>query len=293
MALETKLPRSKVVVPVSMRADMKWAYIGSTAASTTYAETIFSGVDLTDPGLSTSTRQPVGFDELALWYGNYRNHSSVMIIKCNMTSTAVAPTATVIGGDLVIYASSTTTSASNVIDAMAQPGAKFVRLGGVNTHTITHRGSHQSVMGFRPAGVDSSVSLTATGPVGYGWVWHVCFQSDAAYTAVNIDFNILIVYDVTFFNRKLLNMSTYEERFGQFIKQNSKSWEAKGETSTISERQNIVHAPTKEGKEDLKVDSVVEKVVTSLGTVSKKFDAEKFTLVNRSKSDASFGGKYG
>lgn len=213
------------VIPASHRCKLMWAFPGTTAAGTGYTETVFSGNNITDPGLASSSSQPLGFDEMALWYTNYVFHGSEARLVANYASSSVTPTATALGGDVLLYANTSASASAVLADALAQPGVKATRLSEAKVATLKSLGTNKSVIGFHSSPMDTSVGTTASGPAAFTWCWHYGRASDAAYTGISIEYTIQIVYDITFFNRKLLALSSFEDSLHSFYLGESK-WTA-------------------------------------------------------------------
>lgn len=217
----------RTVVPPQTRCKMKYAFAGTRAVGTGYTEVVWSGTNLSDPGGGTDTRQPIGYDEMALWYTNYVNHSATIKLKVNMVDTSVTPTSTNLGGDVVIYANSSASAPSLLVSAVGQPGSKFIRFGASRCVTLIHHASNETVLGTKTHGPDSAVGLTASGPAAFNWYWHFGTATDAVYTNCSIEYLLEITYDVTFFNRKIIEMPTFQMLFSKFLKENESKWIAK------------------------------------------------------------------
>lgn len=236
-------PRSSVVIPNHTRCKMKYAFAGTRSLSTGWVETVWSGTNLSDPGGGSDTRQPIGYDEMALWYINYVNHGAKVKIVINIVNTNIAPTSTLVGGDVVLYASSTSSAVSLLASALSQPGAKFSRLGGPRVLTLEMAASNESVLGTSTHGPDSAVGLTASGPAAFNWYFHFGVAADAVYTDCTMEYIITVMYDVTFFNRKLLELPTFQDHFARFVRENESSWLARGQAEIPESKKAVVITP--------------------------------------------------
>jgi hypothetical protein len=188
---------------------------------------VFSGTNLSDPGGASDTHQPLGFDEMALWYTNYMFHSSEIRIVASYGSNNIAPVATAIGGDILVYPNSSASASSILVDALVQPGVKSSRLTIAKVGTILAYGDMKSVIGLQNYSYDGSVGTTASGLAAFNWFWHFGRASEAAYTDIALEYTIQITYDVTFFNRKLLAIPTLEREMSKFLR-GERMWLASG-----------------------------------------------------------------
>lgn len=188
--------------PDQMSTTLRWSFSGSASSSATYGENVFSGNGLFDPGLTASSSQPVGFDQYALWYNRYRVSGSKIAIQFQLFSNSATPTATIVGGRVVLYPSNTLAAASSFQEAMAQPRAITKEVGALTPLIFTESLSSVKALGFNGSKVDSTDSAGVAAQPTAQWYWHLGFIS-GAYTnvetigVVTIDYKSHFYYRVT------------------------------------------------------------------------------------------------
>lgn len=170
------------------------------AGGTVYTETVWRGNSLRDPRFATGGHQPLGFDQLASLYFNYRVYGSA--IQILMTPTDSAPS--VQNLVVVVYPSNISTVAANFEEAMEQPYAKVMyrnlysgnpklksyidtaTITGVRKETIEVDDSYQSVSSTEPA---------------TQWFWHVGLSCQNNVSTPTAYASIKIRYYTEWFNR--------------------------------------------------------------------------------------------
>jgi hypothetical protein len=234
---------------------MRYAFLGTVAAATGYTETVWSGTNATDPGGGSDTRQPIGFDEMQVWYTNFRVNKASIEIQHTLTSSSATPTATAIGGDVCLYANESSSALTLQASAISQPGAKFSRLVLGKVTTLKLSGSSKSVIGIPHAGNDNYIGTTASGPASFNWYFHAGRSCDVAYTGISIEYTLRITYNITFYNRKLIELPTFEALRREFLLSSCHKWIASGK-SAFSESEERKSTPpesveTKESKSEI------------------------------------------
>jgi len=224
------------VVPACTKAVLRFAFNGTASPSTGYSEFISSGTNLFDPSGAGGSQQPVGFDELALWYNSYRVNKCDIELTAYMSSTSATPTATAMGANVVLYPNSSASSVTLLTSAQSQAGAKSCVLTLGSHERVRHSGTYKTVLGLAPHGFDSTVSSTGGGP-SVGWNWHLGYTADAAYTGVLLEFQILYTYHCEFFSRKLLEVSTFENEMKRYLLDHQSDWMASGEGTDLKDRE--------------------------------------------------------
>jgi hypothetical protein len=210
--------RSGTTIPSKWTGTLRYAFNGIGACSTSYAETVFAPSSAFDPGGSSDTFNPIGFDELALWYLNYRVHSAKIKVRCSIFSTNVAPTSTAIKANFALFSSNSNATANTFSNAMAQPGSRngTVELG--KDLVLRDQGSYQSVSGLNPAGFDSTVAAVTGNPASM-WYFHVGSYSQAAYTDCSTTIQVTLDLRVSFYNRKILALNAFSMRSAQIFRE--------------------------------------------------------------------------
>lgn len=230
--------KSGSFVPARTRVSLRWTYAFTTTASTSFVSQAFGGNVVADPGLATTSTQPVGFDYWALMYGKYRCIGSQIVVRAALTTTNVLASRS---GNFTfaVYPSNYATSLTALADAMSQPLVKFAEVTAQASKSIRCVGKTSALSGWRGIeSVDAFAAEVTTTPA-LPWFWNVAYASDAAYTDQNTAFDIQITYDVEFFERVNINRSTlvseyirlaYLEHCKELIaarktfEQNRKSW---------------------------------------------------------------------
>jgi len=163
---------------------------------------------------STGTIQPVGFDYWASMYERYR----VIGSKCRVVATLVGNGAGGgVGGaaslSVTLYPSNATGGLVSLADAMSQPFAKN------SDATHAQRAVLQSVMSTSKMsgnktveGADQFQATIGANPANE-WYWNIGFVCGGAYTSTDVNIDIVITYDVEFFDRAQLNRSTLVSEF--------------------------------------------------------------------------------
>jgi hypothetical protein len=211
------------VIPAEYKAKLRYAFIGTAAASTSYTEVVFSGSSAADPGLGSDTKQPVGFAQLAAWYNSYRVIAAHAELVCTMASSSATPTATAIGGDIVLYPNASASAPALLATAISQPRAQWSRLALGSVCKLNSRGGHKLTNGMSGFGYDGTSASTGSSPSN-AWCFHIGFAADAAYTGISTEYTMKITYDVVFFSRKLVEVAMYEKASHKFYTENASSW---------------------------------------------------------------------
>lgn len=192
-------PSAGMFTPDRKTTTLRWSFSGSAAASSSYAENVFSGNGLFDPGLTSSATQPVGFDQYALWYNRYQVSVSRITLTMQMYSTSATPTATAVGARVCLYPSNTAAVASSMQEAMAQPRATFKEVGLLPV-VFTQTLSSVKALGFDGRNKDTTDSAGIGAQPTAQWYWHFAFQS-GAYTSIETVLMAHIDYVSHFFYR--------------------------------------------------------------------------------------------
>lgn len=248
------------VIPSEYKAKLRYAFIGTAAASTSYTEVVFSGSSAADPGLGIDTKQPVGFAQLAAWYNSYRVVEAHAELVCTMASSSATPTATAIGGDIVLYPNASALAPALLATAISQPRAQWSRLALGSVCKLNSRGGHKLTNGMSGFGYDGTSSSTGSSPSN-AWCFHIGFAADAAYTGISTEYTMKITYDVVFFSRKLVEVAMFEKATHKFFTENAASWLAAESTLRPQERlseeaKNIIKSERTDAKESTPIGSV-------------------------------------
>lgn len=211
------------IIPSETRCKLRYAFIGTVAASTSYSEVVFSGSGAADPGGGSDTKQPVGFAQLAAWYNLYRVVEAHAELVATINSSSTTPVATAIGGDMVLYANASASSANLLATAISQPRAQWSRLALGSVCKLNCRGGHKLTNGMSGAGYDGTSALTSTVPTN-SWNFHLGFAADAAYTSISTEYTLKITYDVIFFGRKLVEVALFERATHEFYTKEASKW---------------------------------------------------------------------
>lgn len=158
---------------------LRWAFNGNAATSATYGETVWSGNGLSDPGLSSSASQPVGFDQYALWYNRYHVTKSKLSFEIQIQSTAATPVATACGARIVVYPSNTSATATSYQEACAQPRAHSFEINLSKNGSCTRTYTSKEILGFSDLKTDSTASAGVAAQPTAQWYWHIGVVSGA------------------------------------------------------------------------------------------------------------------
>jgi hypothetical protein len=168
-----------------------------------------SGNGLFDPGLSLSSNQAVGFDYWASMYERYRVIGSHIQVNLSLGTTAtsgsVATQATV-----TVFPATANASLATQSDANAQPYAT-VRDATTQTPTRIQKTMKTSIIAGLKAmeGADQLQALVSGTPSNE-WFWNIGITSNASTTDHFTEFDIVVTYDVEFFDRAQINRSTMD-----------------------------------------------------------------------------------
>jgi len=174
--------------PAALEKTLTWAFNASAATSATYGETVFAANSLFDPGQASSASQPLGFDQLAVWYNKYKVIASSISLSVQLASSSATPTASSIGARVVLYPSGTAAAAATFQDAVSQPGAIDRELGSIPV-LIKNQLTTKAVLGFGSSDADdSSCALVTANPASL-WHWHFGI---AAGTYTNVEFVVTV-----------------------------------------------------------------------------------------------------
>jgi len=192
--------------PESLVTQLRWPFNGAAATSATYGESVYRGNGIFDPGVGSSSTQPVAYDQYAIWYSRYRVPSSVLTLKMEIASSSATPTATAVGARVVVYASNSSSAAASYAEACGQPGAVVRDVNYGKPVIIKLKHTTAQVLGFVGQGTDDSSALVTADPVS-SWYWHIGTVA-GTYTNVDTILTAQIDYTAKFFVRVLQPIST-------------------------------------------------------------------------------------
>lgn len=210
-----QLTRTGNFVPSRTRTSLRFGYELKVSASTSFVQQSFAGNSAADPSLSLGSLQPVGFDYWALMYDRYRVIGSRCELKLMYTcdNTLAARSAT---GTFVLWAADSVTTLTSISDAMAQPRAVTQDVTAQTPKRIVQTHKTSDILGFKNLeGSDSMQAVVSASPA-QPWFWNLAIVSDAAYSDQSFFAEVVITYDVEFFQRAQLNRSTL---MGQLVQQ--------------------------------------------------------------------------
>ncbi len=184
--------------PPSLRLRTRWSAAGSLVAGTGATTFSIYGNAVYQPCAGFNTNSAYDFVKLSSIYKLYRVYASRIVVKATLASTSTTPTATAIGGDMIIFWNYQATT-GGLGDALQQPGAKWVRLG-QNQKTINSGVTTKFVLQFDPS-VDENQAAGALTPgrPSTPWFWNLVVACDAAYTGITVLLDVVVHYDVEFF----------------------------------------------------------------------------------------------
>jgi len=155
------------------------------------------------------TIQPVGFDYWAAMYERYR----VIGSKCRVVATLVGVgTGGGVGGaaslSVALYPSNATGGLVSLSDAISQPLAKNSDATHAQRATLQSVMSTSKISGNKAVeGADQFQATIGANPANE-WYWNIGFICGAAYTSTEVNIDIVVTYDVEFFDRAQLNRSS-------------------------------------------------------------------------------------
>jgi len=192
-------------VPARLRTSLRVEGTIENAATATYAEAGFTINGMFDPQGGSGAAQCPGFDQLALLYNRYRVHASRCQVRASLNSTSGTPTATAMEARLVVYPSTVATAAATLADGESQPFAKTYFMSGEKPTNITET-CHVAKFIGNTTSADRLQALVTANPASV-LIWHIGTIS-RAYTNAVTTIDIIISYDVEFFERNLLDRGT-------------------------------------------------------------------------------------
>lgn len=192
-------------VPNEMHVTMRLSGHVDNAASSTYAEAGFTINDMFDPQGGSGAAQCLGFDQMAVLYNRYRVTGSTIKVRASLNSDSGTPTATALEAQVVVYPASVVTGATTVDDGMSQPFVKSSFISGEKPVTLRSSCSVAKLIG-NSVTADRLQAVVTSSPSKILY-WHVGIIS-RAYTGIRTTLAVEVTYQVTFFERNLLDRST-------------------------------------------------------------------------------------
>jgi hypothetical protein len=193
-------------MPPVFKTSLRFTFQRASAASTSLGTIAFSGNNVQDPGLSAGAEQPPGFTQLATLYSRYRVIGSHVELRAIMTTTATGG-GFIANGDICIYPSNSSGAPADFEAACSQPYAQWREITGATPQVMKKTMNTAMQVGQRSlVGADRLQALVSGAP-SEEWYWLVVFQSDAAYTNINLEWHLQITYDVEFFDRPTVNQA--------------------------------------------------------------------------------------
>jgi len=220
--------------PPSLRLRSTWSVYTSVAAAAAVSTSYVYGNSVFKPGQPSGfgTNSVFDYTSLATIYNYWRVYASTITVKVGYSSTNVTPTATLVGGDIVLAYGTSTPTTGGMQSAMIQPGAQYRRVNAGNSYTIKMRATTKYVMGNDPSVDENLQGSAAVYPADF-WYWNIFTISDAAYTGVFLNIDIKVTYDVEFFNITQ-NVIAFESDPGRFRKTMlCDTSESKGEIKSV------------------------------------------------------------
>jgi hypothetical protein len=159
-------------------------------------------------------------------------------------------TSTMASGDYCVFPSNITINPANMEDAISQPYAKNVNVTSATPKVITHQMATAKITGQRGLQSVDRLSAYVSASPAEEWFWIVCFRSDDAYTSVNMNWIARITYDVEFYDRAYLGLSSLTAKavraayHTRVKEQLVGKLDAPVDTKESGERKEVVSAPT-------------------------------------------------
>jgi hypothetical protein len=111
-------------------------------------------------------------------------------------------------GDFCVFPSNITVNPANMEDAISQPYAKNANVTSATPKVITQQISTATITGQRGMVSVDRLTATVSASPAEEWYWIVAFRSDDAYSSVNMNWIARITYDVEFYDRAYLGLSS-------------------------------------------------------------------------------------
>lgn len=162
---------------------------------------VYRGNSVYDPYYSGLGSQPLGFDNWAGMYENYRVHSSRILTRVsNMGSIPMS---------VCLFPSISNSGAPTYIASASSPFAKTTIVGAIDGSSVKMLKHYMKTIKMHGERIFNNDNYAAgvTGNPTSEWYWIVTFFSQDASTNLNFAIDIKVTYYVEFFKRKQLDLS--------------------------------------------------------------------------------------
>ncbi len=191
---------SNLIVPDKIMVKLPYTDLFK-ISTTTPAEFTYRGNSCFDPDQTGVGTQPLGFDQYAVFYDEYRVYSSSIMMQCTNQSVS--------GVHMSVIPSKGNVGAGSFIVSVQQPYARYrfaAGIAGQDRFTIKSYMSTKKFWGRKVSTEDNFAADTTSNPTNQ-WFWVTEIQSSDKITDLNIDILIKLVYWVEFSARKILAAS--------------------------------------------------------------------------------------
>lgn len=202
----TSVMRGPAGIPDRIFAKLKYTsrvvLTSTTGIGYTYQ---FAGNSMYDPDYTSTGSQPLGFDQWATMYDNYRVNGSKIVLRLASTGTT-ASTQTM---EFALIPTPFQSPYSAIEDARANPMCSFT-VANLNSYqpTMKRYCSTRRVFGYdKKAQADQDLQAAVTTNPAKQWYWNLIAQSADRTTTVSIIVYVTMTFYCEFFARKRLALS--------------------------------------------------------------------------------------
>lgn len=194
--------------PDSVRLILRYGMM--TTATTTLGSLYsyqFRGNSVFDPDLSGAGAQPNYFDNWANMYNSYTVLSSRIVVEA-LNLTATNPVSV---GIFPAYNTALPASINDLVGMRYARQVSIMGTGNAVKSRLTSTMSTSQMFGIPEIAVtadDLYSSVVTTNPAAaQTWYWTLCAQNESGTTSLNLQFRVIIEYDVKFFDPSVVNLS--------------------------------------------------------------------------------------
>jgi len=191
-------------MPDAERTQLTYADVIRIAPSSAIGQYTFRGNSTFDPDYTSTGHQPYYRDQLAAIYSRYRVYGSRITVSAVNEQASSALQITVIPYSTV-FPFVTGTYPLEYPHAKAMP---LLGVGAILPHTVTHKISTTKILGLRPREIlDQDYSALVGANPASEWYWLVVAQDLTGAQNVETSFQVIITYDVEFYDRAEVSSS--------------------------------------------------------------------------------------